>query len=254
MYKFREIVGCAGPYTGESKAIHRLWWACQIVLLLVCVWLAIQLALDVDHVINLRVRYILIWVFWGVFWVDVLLMLVFCQHRLYYLAANWLTILVLLAGFPLLWHYSIYSVIVRFFQIILLLFLLVSRMGFFAFMARHKIGWVILSFIAIAVLSGVLLGFLDPGIGGVWSGIWWAFQTITLVGYGNLVPHTVTGQVFSIVVMLLGVCMVAIVSATIVGYFFSKRELVAQQVATENIDHGHGDAEPHKKNDEKSAD
>lgn len=254
MYKFREIVGCAGPHPDESKAIDRLWWGCQIVLLLICVWLAVQLALDVDNVIDVRVRHILIWVFWGVFWVDVLLMLVFCQHRLYYLAANWLTILVLLAGFPLLWHYSVYSVIVRFFQIILLLFLLVSRMGFFAFMSRHKIGWVILSFIVIAVLSGVLLGFLDPGIGGVWPGIWWAFQTITLVGYGNLVPHTVTGQVFSVVVMLLGVCMVAIISATIVGYFFYKGSSNAHKLLIKDAHRDDSGAGSHRKKDKKPMD
>lgn len=55
------------------------------------------------------------------------------------------------------------------------------------------------------------------------SGIWWAMSTVLTVGYGDIYPITIGGQIVAIIIALLGVCVVAIptgvISAGLVEYY-----------------------------------
>ena len=59
---------------------------------------------------------------------------------------------------------------------------------------------------AITVGAGLLMALVDgenfPSIG---SGLWWAAQTVTTVGYGDNVPTNLAGRLVAVLVMLLGV-------------------------------------------------
>ncbi len=51
------------------------------------------------------------------------------------------------------------------------------------------------------------------------SGIWWAMSTILTVGYGDIYPITIGGQIMAIFIALLGVCVVAIPTGVISAGF-----------------------------------
>jgi len=71
--------------------------------------------------------------------------------------------------------------------------------------------------------SGAVMTLVDrhnyPSIG---SGLWWAAQTVTTVGYGDNVPMTVAGQIVAVVVMLVGIGFLTVITAAITSTFVSR--------------------------------
>ena len=75
----------------------------------------------------------------------------------------------------------------------------------------------------ITVAAGLLMSVIDhKGFPSIGSGLWWAVQTVTTVGYGDRVPETVPGQVLAAVVMLLGIGFVTVITASITGAFVAR--------------------------------
>jgi len=56
--------------------------------------------------------------------------------------------------------------------------------------------WVIASVtVGVTILGGLLIRVTDPdSIPSVESGFWWSLQTVTTVGYGDVVPASVPGR------------------------------------------------------------
>jgi len=51
--------------------------------------------------------------------------------------------------------------------------------------------------------------------------VWWAFVTIATVGYGDMVPVTAAGRAIGIVLMVVGLALVAIITASVASWFVS---------------------------------
>ena len=76
----------------------------------------------------------------------------------------------------------------------------------------------------ITVAAGALMTVIDnKGFPSIGSGLWWAVQTVTTVGYGDHVPETTGGQIMAAVVMLLGIGFVTVITASITGAFVARQ-------------------------------
>ena len=73
------------------------------------------------------------------------------------------------------------------------------------------------------VVAGLLMTLVDsenfPSIG---SGLWWAVQTVTTVGYGDNVPTSLAGRLVAVLVMLLGIGFLTVITASITSTFVSR--------------------------------
>jgi voltage-gated potassium channel Kch len=75
----------------------------------------------------------------------------------------------------------------------------------------------------VVVLGGVLMRLLDhEEYANVWVGMWWALQTVTTVGYGDVTPANVSGRIIASFVMLEGIAFLAIVTAAITSTFVAR--------------------------------
>ncbi|WP_062202001.1 potassium channel family protein [Demequina salsinemoris] len=51
--------------------------------------------------------------------------------------------------------------------------------------------------------------------------LWWAFVTVTTVGYGDFAPVTLTGRIVAGGMMLLGIALIGVVTASVAAWFVS---------------------------------
>ena len=52
-----------------------------------------------------------------------------------------------------------------------------------------------------------------------WDGLWWAFTTITTVGYGDKYPVSGEGRILAVFLMILGISLLGVLTATIAAWF-----------------------------------
>ncbi len=90
---------------------------------------------------------------------------------------------------------------------------------------RSAASVIVVTTVVIVVVSGVAIRALDPHeSGSLWEGIWWAMQTVTTVGYGDVTPENVAGRLVAGAVMLAGVALVAIITAAVTSRFVARAQ------------------------------
>ena len=68
-------------------------------------------------------------------------------------------------------------------------------------------------------LFGYLFYVSEPDVRDLSDGIWWALVTITTVGYGDITPVTTLGRVVASSLMLLGLGLIATITAIVSAKF-----------------------------------
>jgi voltage-gated potassium channel len=90
------------------------------------------------------------------------------------------------------------------------------------------------------VVFGLVERLVDPGtFPNVWLGMWWAIQTVTTVGYGDVVPGSTVGKVIASLLMLGGLSLFAVVTGAITSAFVAQRQkdmIGAEDPVTRKLD------------------
>jgi voltage-gated potassium channel len=86
------------------------------------------------------------------------------------------------------------------------------------------------AFWALAVVAfGVVERLVDPKtFHSIWLGMWWAIETVTTVGYGDIVPNQTAGKVIAGFLMLGGLSLLSVVTAAITSGFVSRADAQRQ--------------------------
>jgi len=102
--------------------------------------------------------------------------------------------------------------------------------------ARRAARTIALVTVFVTVISGVLVHFTDtktyPNVG---DGLWWAIQTVTTVGYGDLVPGSATGRLVAALVMIVGIGFLTVITAAITSAFIESARRRLQGTETDAV-------------------
>jgi len=96
------------------------------------------------------------------------------------------------------------------------------------FVLRRENFFYILGITSVILLGGAAFLFLmehkvNKSVGSIGDAIYWAVISMTTTGYGDITPSTVGGRVIAVIVVLSGLILLSIVTATVASVFVEKK-------------------------------
>lgn len=215
MEKISRLIGLAGVNQDENDTA-KLWGKYfSFFLMAAVIWLVIQWHLEYIHALSgdeIRFANFIVWLF---FVTETLILSYLVNQRTRYIKTNWLNLLIIISGIPLLlWEYGPVVTLLRTFRIVLIFGLMIPWITVcIRFLSDNRLDTTLYAAIMIVFLSGVIISELEPGIHSVGDGIWWAWVTISTVGYGDIAPTTPAGRIFGGLLIVIGIGLFSIITA-----------------------------------------
>jgi voltage-gated potassium channel len=151
---------------------------------------------------------------WALFAVDLIIKLAITPHRRRYLRSHWLEVLV---------------VVVPFFRPLRILRIFVFGSRAWVGMRRLvNVDFLLVYGIGLVVIAATIVASVEGGVAAsihsFADALWWAFVTITTVGYGDMVPVTLVGRAVAIVLMLGGIAFFSGVTANLASFLIKGKD------------------------------
>ena len=184
--------------------------------------IVLPLSLDLSPSVD-RTLFALDWVIWAVFAMDLTVRTYCAERRVKYLTTHWYDVLIVVVPFlrPLR--------LLRSARLFRLLYLSrAAALGTHAvttaqeLLRRNGLAFVLAAAaVLLLVAASLVFAFEHDANGSIDSfgtATWWAFVTITSVGYGDTVPVTAEGRIVAVFLMILGISLFGFITANIAAY------------------------------------
>lgn len=225
LYYLRCWLGVAGISRREDKSTQLLGRRFEFSMLIIALWLPIEWYTQSRGLLSNIYFDVSNWIIWLAFVAESVIMTYKVKRKFFYLISNWLNLLIIIALFPVFWPHFYFATIIRVMRVCLMFRFLIPWLEFStSFLARNHLGTTIMVAILLTTASGLIIATFDPGIPDAQTGIWWAWQTITSVGYGDIVPVTALGRVMAILVMIFAIGLLAVLTANFSAFFIERGE------------------------------
>jgi voltage-gated potassium channel len=223
MINIRKIIGLSGVAKNETH-LAQLWGSrFEFLMVFIAIWLPLQWHMQIHHQVSHFMTQISNWSVWFVFVIETTTLLLLVQNRFNYIKRNWMNFIIIFMGIPVIWQQTPILGVLRGLQLLLMLRLMLPWWNTSVhFLSRNRLGTTLFAAFVTTTLAGVLMTVLDPRFKTPWEGIWWAWQTVTTVGYGDMVPVSFGGRILAIFLMLMGLAFLSLLTANFSAYFISR--------------------------------
>lgn len=166
------------------------------------------------------------WVAWAMFAIDYAVRLRLASHRPAFVRKSWLDLLVVLL--PLLRP-------LRLLRLVTLLAVLQRKAGgsLRGRVSVYVAGAAVMTmFVASLAILDAERGQAGSNIEGFGDALWWAATTVTTVGYGDQYPVTTAGRFVAAGLMLAGIALIGVVTATLASWLIERVEEIEETART----------------------
>lgn len=219
------FIGLAGVADDESPRAKRWGRFLEVPMLLLALWIVVEWYLTAKNAYPDHWGLVTNWIVWFFFTIETALLCYLVRDKRRYLKTNWINLLIIAVGIPLLFNHHTYAGALRTLRLLLLFGILFEMSSTIRQMlSRNNIGLTLFISLIVIVMAGTSMAAIDPGIETFWDGIWWAWVTVTTVGYGDLVPESPQGRIFGGLLMILGLGLFSLITASFSAFMISREE------------------------------
>jgi len=185
--------------------------------------LVAPVALDLSTRVE-RAMLALDWIIWGVFAAELTIRTYLAPRRLAYLRQHWFDVLIVALPFLRSLRLVQSARALRVLRgVRALVYVLRAAHTMSEIVARRGVQGVLLFALGALIASAVVITFAERDSGGSIDGlgtaVWWAFTTVTTVGYGDTYPVTLIGRGVATFLMLIGIGLFGVLTANVAAYF-----------------------------------
>lgn len=223
--KIPGFFGLSGIHSDESASAIRAGRLFEWPMILLAFWIILEWYLESQALSSLSISKYSDWFIWSFFVFETAVLVKMVKNKKRYLLNNWGNLVIIIAGMPLLWDFFPYAGGLRALRL-LVLFSLLFNMSSAArkVLSQNHLGTTLMVSFIIVIMSGTVMALIDPNIETPLDGIWWAWVTITTVGYGDIVPGSTVGRLFGSMLILLGIGLFSLLTASFSAFFLSQQE------------------------------
>jgi len=166
------------------------------------------------------------WTIFIAFSLELLWMLHVTRQKLRYLLGNWLDLLIVLAAaMSIAGHDTEWVAWARLLRVAMVGLVLTRALAEIRVLFSPGGLPYVFGFAVVALLmAGAGFYWLDPTIDSYADGVWLAFVTAATVGYGDIVPTTPASRVLAAMIVVVGVALLSMVTASIAAFFIGEDE------------------------------
>jgi voltage-gated potassium channel len=216
--RWRSFLGM-GMVTKEDslffELLNSLISSTYIILAIVLMW---QWQAVVHGQLTLQSCIVCDWLIWGCLLIAYALLMFFVKNKKRFVVHNWFLLAVLLVGLFFLFNGSWAYGGLRNFRPVLAVIILIPALPFLArFFFDGRLWTTVIAALAIVCVFGLLVAGIDPGIKSAADGLWWALATISTVGYGDVVPHSMPGRLVGALLVIVGLGVFVVITANVLS-------------------------------------
>ena len=175
---------------------------------------------------------------WGVFAADLLIRTWLAPRRLSYLRQHWFDVLIVVLPFLRPLRVARSARALRVLEAArVLVYVARASHATRTILIRHGVQSSLLFMGAVLAVSVIAIYFAERSSGGsidsLDTAVWWAITTATTVGYGDTFPVTPFGRGIAVVLMIVGIGVFAVLTASVAAFLFESGKAPADPASEE---------------------